>query len=145
MSIASLQKMATDESAGGAGMPTAKWQVWTGRVLTGITVLFMLFDAAGKFMVPAFVVQSCARLGFPVNLSPTLGVLLTVSTLLYAIPRTAVLGAVLLTGYMGGAAAIHLRAGSTLFEMLFPVLFGIVFWAGIYLRDSRLRQVFPIR
>ena len=124
---------------------TAKWQAWTGRVLSALTVLFMLFDAAGKFMVPAFVVQSCIRLGFPVNLSPTMGVLLTLSTLLYAIPRTAVLGAVLLTGYMGGATAIHMRAGSPLFEMVFPVLLGIVFWAGIWLRDSRLRRVLPIR
>src|SRR5579863_5389723 len=105
----------------------------------------MLFDAAGKFMMPAAVVQASARLGFPVNLSPVLGILLTLSTLLYAIPRTAVLGAVLLTGYLGGAIAVQMRAGSPVFETFFPVIFGIVIWAGIYLRDQRLRRVFPIR
>ncbi len=128
-----------------AGVSAAKWQVWTGRGLTALAVLFLLFDAAGKFMMPAPVVQAFARLGFPINLSATVGVLLTLSTLLYAIPRTAVLGAVLLTGYLGGAVAIQLRTGSRLFEMVFPVLFGIVIWAGIYLRERRLRQVFPIR
>ena len=78
------------------------------------------------------------------TLSVTIGVLLTLSTILYAIPRTAVLGAALLTGYLGGAVAIQMRAGSPLFETVFPVIFGIVVWAGIYLRDCRLRRVFPI-
>ena len=91
------------------------------------------------------VVQACQRLGFPVSLSPILGVLLTLGTLLYAIPRTAALGAVVLTGYLGGAVAIQMRAGSPLFETLFPVIFGLVIWGGIYLRDARLRGVFPIR
>lgn len=145
MSIASIQSVAMDEPAGNTGVSTAKWQLWTGRVLTGIAVLFMLFDAAGKFMMPAQVVEACQRLGFPVSLSPTLGVLLTVSTLLYAIPRTAVLGAVLLSSYLGGAVAIQMRAGSPLFETVFPVIFGIVIWGGIYLRDCRLRRVFPVR
>ena len=140
MSFAGAQSISVDAEPSGA-----KWQVWTGRVLSALSVLFLLFDAAGKFMMPAQVVQACARLGFPVNLSPTLGVLLTVSTLLYAIPRSAVLGAVLLTGYLGGAISIQLRAGSPLFETVFPALFGIVVWAGIYLRDGRLRRVFPIR
>jgi DoxX-like family len=110
-----------------------------------LAVLFMLFDAVGKFVMPASVVQASVRLGFPLNLSVTLGILLSASTILYAIPRTAVLGAVLLTGYLGGAVAIQMRAGSPLFETLFPVLFGIVAWAGIYLRDCKLRQVFPVR
>lgn len=138
MSIASAESMPIEVSG-------AKWPLWTGRVLSTLSVLFLLFDAAGKFMMPAQVVQACQRLGFPVNLSPTLGVLLTVSTLLYAIPRTAVLGAVLLTGYLGGAIAIQMRAGSPLFETVFPVLFGMVVWAGIYLRDCRVRRVFPVR
>jgi hypothetical protein len=145
MSTTRAQNEEVDEPAPNVRLATAKWQLWTGRVLAALAVLFMLFDAAGKFMMPASVVQACARLGFPINLSPTLGVLLTLSTLLYAIPRTAVLGAVLLTGYLGGAVAIQLRAGSPLFETVFPAIFGIVIWAGIYLRDRRLRQVFPIR
>ena len=122
-----------------------KWPLWTGRVFSTLSVLMLLLDAAGKFMMPAQVVQACQRLGFPVNLSPTLGVLLTLSTLLYAIPRTAVFGAILLTGYLGGAVAIHMRAGSPLFETVFPVFIGIVVWAGIYLRDCRLRKVLPTR
>src|SRR3954447_14785709 len=138
------QSIARNEPAGNVAASPAKWQLWTGRVLTALAVLFLLFDAAGKFMMPVPVVQACERLGFPVRLSPTLGVMLTIATLLYAFPRTAVLGAVLLTGYLGGAVAIQMRAGSSLFEMVFPVIFGILIWGGIYLREARLRRVFPI-
>lgn len=145
MSIANAQSVSMDDPAGKYGVSAAKWQLWTGRGLTTLSVLFMLFDAAGKFLMPVQVVEACQRLGFPVSLSPTLGVLLTLSTLLYAIPRTAVLGAVLLTGYLGGAVAIQMRAGSPMFETVFPVIFGILIWGGIYLRDCRLRRVFPVR
>jgi hypothetical protein len=146
MSIAAAnsQKVVIDEPTR-TGVSTAKWPLWTGRAFTSLAVLFMLFDAVGKFVMPAPVVQASTRLGFPLNLSVTLGILLSASTILYAIPRTAVLGAVLLTGYLGGAVAIQMRAGSPLFETVFPVLFGIVAWAGIYLRDCKLRQVFPVR
>ncbi|SRR5258708_4066652 len=129
----------------GNRVSTAKWQLWTGRMLTAIAVLFMLFDAVGKFLMSAPVVEASARLGFPVSMSVTLGILLSASTILYAIPRSAVLGAVLLSGYLGGAVAIQMRAGSPLFETTFPVLIGMVIWAGIYLRDCKLRQVFPVR
>jgi DoxX-like family len=142
--------MMSTANAQGIGMnrpaeTTVKWQMWTGRILTGLSALFLLLDAAGKFMMPVQVVQACARLGIPVHLSPTLGVLLTISTLLYAIPKTAVFGAVVLTGYLGGAISIHLRAESSLFETIFPAILGVMVWAGIYLRDARLRRVFPIR
>jgi hypothetical protein len=105
----------------------------------------MLLDAAGKFAMPAPVIDAFRRLGFPVSLGPSLGVLLLVCTLAYAIPRTAVLGALLLTGFFGGAVAIQMRAGSTLFETIFPILLGVVTWAGIYLRDSRLANLLPVR
>ena len=144
MSIANAHSVAMDQP-GKTEVSTAKWQLWTGRVLSTLSILFLLFDAAGKFMMPIQVVQACQRLGLPVNLSPTLGVLLTLATLLYAIPRTAVLGAVLLTGYLGGAVAIQMRAGSPLFETVFPVIFGTLIWAGIYLRDARLRTLIPVR
>ncbi len=140
MSIANAEGVSRSAEVSGA-----KWPLWTGRVFSTLSVLMLLLDAAGKFMMPAQVVEACQRLGFPVHLSPTLGVLLTLSAVLYAIPRTAVLGAVLLTGYLGGAVAIHMRAGSPLFETVFPVLLGIVVWAGIYLRECRLRRVFPMR
>jgi hypothetical protein len=121
-----------------------KGRIWTGRVLSALAVLFLLFDAAGKFVLLPPVVQAFARLGFPISMGVSIGALLTVSTLLYAIPRTAVLGAVLLTGYLGGAVAIQMRAGSSTFETIFPVLFGVLVWAGVYLRDCSLRAVFPL-
>ena len=121
-----------------------KGMMWTGRVLTGIAVLFLLFDAFGKFTMPSYVVDACTRLGIPVSQGVSIGALLLVSTIIYVIPRTAVLGAVLLTGYLGGAVAIQMRAGSSTFETVFPVIFGIIVWAGIYLRDCGLRRVFPV-
>jgi hypothetical protein len=113
--------------------------------LSLLTVLFLLFDAAGKFAMPRPVVDAFARLGLPASLGSSVGMLLLVSTVLYAIPRTAVLGAVLLTGYLGGAVAIQMRAGSPTFETVFPVLFGVLAWAGVFLRECGLRRVFPVR
>lgn len=121
-----------------------KGMTWTGRVLSGFAILFMLFDAFGKFTMPSYVVESFTRLGIPPSQGISIGVLLLVGTIIYAIPRTAVLGAVLLTGFLGGAVAIQMRAGSSTFETVFPVIFGIIVWAGIYLRDCGLRRVFPV-
>ena len=120
-------------------------RIWTGRILTGLAGLFLIFDGVGKLMMPAQVVEASGRLGFPLSLCPGIGILLIVCTLVYLVPRTAVLGAVLLTGYLGGAVAIQMRAGSPLFETVFPVLFGILTWAGIYLRECRLCGIFPLR
>jgi DoxX-like family len=85
------------------------------------------------------------RLGLPMSMSITIGTLLLISTVLYAIPKTAVLGAVLLTGFLGGAVSVQMRAGTSTFEQVFPVIFGILMWAGIYLRDCGLRRVFPVK
>jgi hypothetical protein len=123
---------------------TSKVQLWTGRVLTVLSILFLLFDALGKFVKPAPVVDAFARLGIPISLSTSVGTLLLASTIVYAIPRTAVLGAVLLTGYLGGAVAIQMRAGSPAFETVFPVILGVLSWAGIYLRSCSLRKIFPM-
>lgn len=123
----------------------SKGLTWTGRVLSTLTVLFMLFDAFGKFAKLAPVLDACARLGIPASNVLSIGVLLLISTIIYAIPRTAVLGAVLLTGYLGGAVAIQMRAGSPTFETVFPVIFGVVLWGGVYLRECGLRRVFPVR
>lgn len=129
-----------------SGTKTASMgSVWTGRVLSAVTVLFMLFDAFGKFARSAPVLEACARLGIPNSQILSIGVLLAISTIIYAIPRSAVLGAVLLTGYLGGAVAIQMRAGSPTFETVFPVLFGVVMWAGVYLRECGLRRVFPVK
>lgn len=124
---------------------SSKGLLWTARVLSALSVLFMLIDAVGKFMMPPYVVQAFERLGLAPSLGFGIGVLLLVSTLVYAIPRTAVLGATLLTGYLGGAVAIQMRAGSPTFETVFPVILGIIVWAGVYLRDCKVRAVFPVR
>ncbi|HME80936.1 MAG TPA: DoxX family protein [Candidatus Eremiobacteraceae bacterium] len=119
--------------------------VWTGRVLTVLSVLFLLFDAVAHIMQPGPVVDAMGRLDFPMNLSAGVGILEIACVLIYAIPRTAVLGAVLLTGYLGGATAIQLRAGSPLFEVLFPIIMGVLVWAGILLRERRLWAFIPVR
>jgi hypothetical protein len=123
----------------------SRTRVWTGRVLTALATLFLLFDVFGKFAKPPQVTDAFARLGLPVSLSVDIGVILLICTALYVIPRTAVLGALLLTGFLGGAVAIQWRAGSPLFETIFPILFAVVAWAGIFLRDTRLWLVLPIR
>jgi DoxX-like protein len=123
----------------------SKSRLVTGRVLSTLATLFLLFDAFGKIVQPAPVLQASARIGFPSHLLFGVGVLLLICTVAYAIPRTAVLGAVLLTGFLGGAAECQLAAASPTFEALFPVLFGILVWAGIYLREPRISQLFPLR
>lgn len=118
--------------------------LWTGRILSILAVLFMLFDAGAHLLKPAPVVQAFLQLGFPLRLSICLGIIQLVCVVIYVIPRTAILGAVLITGYLGGAVAIHMRVGNPLFECIFPILIGIFFWAGLVLRDTRLRAIFPI-
>lgn len=117
-----------------------------GWSLTGLTILFMLFDSLSKLALESHVVAATAGIGFPVAMIRPIGWILLVCTILYAIPRTAVLGAILLTGFMGGAVASKIRIEDPLFSsILFGVYFGIVLWAGLYLRDSRLRALIPLR
>jgi hypothetical protein len=133
------------EQPASATKTSSKGLIWTGRVLSGLTVLFMLFDAFGKLAKQTQVLEACTRLGIPASNILSIGVLLLISTIIYAIPRSAVLGAVLLTGYLGGAVAIQMRAGSPTFETVFPVIFGVVLWGGVYLRECGLRRVFPVK
>lgn len=120
-------------------------KIRTGWVITALVTLFMLFDAWGKFAKPQPVVDAFARTGWPIELCTTLGAILLVCTVLYVIPRTAVLGAVLLTAYLGGAVATNLRLHNPLFSnTLFPVYFGILIWIGLWLREPRLRPLFPL-
>lgn len=123
----------------------SKGRLITGRVLSTLATLFLLFDVSGKLFQPRPVLEASARMGFPVHLLFGNGVLLLICTIAYAIPRTAVLGAVLLTGFLGGAVEAQLFAGSPTFETLFPVLFGILVWAGLFLREPRLFQLMPLR
>jgi len=120
--------------------------VWTGRVLSGIAVLFLIFDGAIKLVPIQPVTDSLRELGYPASdsFARFLGILTLLCTALYAWPRTAVLGAVLLTGIMSGAIASHLRLGDPLFShTLFGVYLGLLFWVGLWLRDERVRRIMP--
>ena len=122
-----------------------KKKIWTGRIVVGVAALFLLLDAVTHLATPAPVVQAFAQLGYPLSLATTIGMVETVCVLLYVIPRTSVLGAILLTGYLGGAVATQLRIGQPLFETVFPVILGALVWAGPFLIDERLRAVIPLR
>ena len=123
-----------------------KAQRWTGRILSGLVVLFMLADGVGKLVRPPQVVEGTLQLGYPESAILPIGVLALLGALLYALPRTAVLGAIVLTGFFGGAVATHLRVGNPLFShLLFPVYLGAMMWAGLVLRDARLRALLPFR
>lgn len=114
----------------------------SGRIVSGIPVLFLAFDGLMKLVHPSFVTEASARIGFPDEVNPFLGVLLLALVALYVTPRTAALGAVLLTGYLGGAVAMHVRIGDPLFShVLTPVYVGAFVWAGLVLRDARVREV----
>lgn len=115
--------------------------IWSGRVLTVLTALFMLLDGAMKIVKPPQVLEANVRLAYPVSTLSGIGIALIACTLIYLIPRTAILGAVLLTGYLGGAVASNVRAGSGWFETIFPVLFAVLVWGGLGLRDRRLQTL----
>jgi DoxX-like protein len=119
--------------------------IWTGRVIGGLMALFLLFDAVLHLLKPAPVVEAFARLGYPVSLSVELGALELICIIVYLIPSTNILGAILLTGYLGGATATQLRAGSSTFETLFPIIIGVLIWLAIYLQDKRIRAMIPVR
>ncbi len=119
-------------------------RLWTGRTITALPALFLLADGVAKLFKPLPVVQGTLELGFTEAVIVPLGILLTACTILYLIPRTAVLGAVLLTGYLGGAVATHLRANPSWFTLLFPVMMGSLVWCGLWLRNGRLRAMMPV-
>ena len=114
---------------------------WTGRIASTIAVLFMTMDAVMHLARPAPVAASFAQLGVPLGMSVPIGVVALACAALYALPRTAVIGAVLLTGYLGGAIAIQLRAGSATFPTVFPIIIGALVWGGLLLRDERVRAM----
>ncbi|TIU69818.1 MAG: DoxX family protein [Mesorhizobium sp.] len=126
--------------------PVSSGALWTGRVLSALIVLFMIFDGAIKLPPLDIVTQTMVQLGWPAdpNAARMLGIIGLISTALYALPRTSVLGAILLTAYMGGAIATKVRLDSPLFShTLFGVYLGIILWAGLFLRDPRLRALSP--
>ena len=136
--------MTTIDSSTSLATPR-NWTFWLGWVLSGLFIAFMIFDGSIKLALIQPVIDSMTALGYPVETARMLGVIGLVSTLLYAIPRTSVLGAVLLTAYLGGAVSAHVRIGSPLFSHdLFGVYMGLIAWGGLWLRNPRLRAVFPI-
>ena len=122
---------------------TPKAMLWTGRVLTGLIAAFMLLDGGMKLVKPSFVVEGTKQVGFAESTIVPLGITLLISTIVYLIPRTSVLGAILLTGYLGGAVATHVRLGDG--NQWFAVVFGVLAWLGLYFRDARLRALVPLR
>jgi len=123
-----------------------RWMQWTGWSMSGLMILFLLFDGGSKLALESHVVEATTGIGYPADVIRPLGIICLVCTILYAIPRTAILGAILLTGYLGGAIASKVRIEDPLFSsVLFGVYFGILVWGGLYLRDERLRALVPLR
>ena|SRR5262249_22419408 len=120
--------------------------LWAGRVISALPALFLLADGVAKLIKPVEVVEGTVKLGYQESVIFPLGIVLLACTIAYLIPRTSVLGAILLTGYLGGAVATHVRVGDPLFtHILAPIYFGALIWGGLYLRDERLRALIPLR
>lgn len=136
--------MATTQAAMRAA-PAAAPALWAGRVLSALAALFLVFDGGIKVLQLAPAVEGSAQLGYAADVTLALGVLQLACLAAYLLPRTAPLGAVLLTGYLGGAVATHVRAGSPVFSVVFPVLIGALLWGGLSLRDTRARALLGAR
>jgi DoxX-like family len=128
------------------GSARPKWMRWVGWGMTGLMIAFLLFDSVSKFVLEHHVVEATTQIGYPLDVIRPLGLICLVCTILYAIPRTSIFGAILLTGYLGGAIASKVRIEDPLFSsVLFGLYFGVLVWGGLYLRDERLRLLIPFR
>lgn len=125
--------------------PVSKGAYWAGYIVGGVPALFLLMDGGMKLAKPSVVVEATTKLGYSESVILPLGIVLLLCTVLYLVPFTAVLGAILLTGYLGGAVATHVRAGAGAFEILFPIAIGVLLWGGLYFRDPLLRLLLPLR
>lgn len=123
-------------------VPVSKKMVWAGRIVSALPVLLLLMSGIMKLMRPPAVVEGFVDLGYPEHLSLGIGIVELACTVIYMLPQTAVLGAILLTGYLGGATATHVRVGD---PFVAPIIIGVLVWFGLYLRDSRLRELVPLR
>ena len=119
-----------------------KTSLWAGRIISTLVVLFLLFDAVAKLMRIAPVLAAFTQLGFSTSLAVPIGAVLLLCTILYVIPPTSILGAILLAAYLGGATVTHLRAGQPFY---YPIIFGVFVWGGLYLRENRLHALVPLR
>ena len=120
----------------------SKKMIWAGRIMSALPVLMLLLSGVMKLVKPAAVVEGFARLGYPESLTVGIGIVELACAALYVVPRTSVLGAILLTAYLGGATATHVRIGEPFFM---PILLGVLVWGGLFLRDERLRALLPLR
>ena len=125
----------------------SKKALWAGRIVSALPAMMLIFSGVLKLAKPAGsgVVEEFGRLGYPENVILGIGILELACTVIYLIPRTSVLGAILLTGYLGGAVATHVRVGDPLFKVIMPPVLGALIWGGLYLRDARLRDLLPLR
>jgi hypothetical protein len=123
------------------GQRISSVQLWAGRIMSGLAALFLLWDGVMKLLKPAFVVKATRDLGYPESDIVGIGVVLLACTLLYLFPRTSVLGAILLTGYLGGAIASQVRAEASWFNVVFALVFACLVWGGLWLRDVRVRDL----
>jgi hypothetical protein len=145
LSAVSTVAATTTVPSGAAPAARATRAQWTGRILSGLVVVFLAFDLALKLLQLPQAVEATAKMGFPDGTLPALGVVQLICLIAYLVPRTAILGAVLWTGYLGGAIATHLHTGGPLFNYVFPFLVAALLWGGLWLRDRRLRGVFAAR
>jgi hypothetical protein len=122
--------------------PVSKTTLWIGRILSALPVLMLFFGAIMAFVRPPEVLKNFTHLGYPEKLALPLGIVELLCAIIYAIPRTSVLGAILITGYLGGAVATHVRIGE---PFVLPIIFGVLVWGGLFLRDPRLRALIPLR
>ncbi len=125
--------------------PVSKVALWTGRIVSGLLAFLLFVDGVAKLFKPAPVVEGTIRLGYPESSIIPLGIVLLISVVLYVVPRTAVIGAILLTSYLGGAVATHVRAQEGAFPIFFPVVVGALLWGGLVLRDPGLRVILPVQ
>jgi hypothetical protein len=129
----------------GAVVPISKPALWAGRIVSALAILFLIFDSSIKVLKFAPAVEATVQLGYPESLVMTFGILELICLVLYLVPQTSILGAIFLTGYLGGAIATHVHNGSPLFSIIFPVIIGALVWGGLFLRDPRLRTLVPLR
>jgi len=122
--------------------PVPQWKIWAGRITSALPVLLLLFSGAMKLVKSASVIQGLAHFGYPESFALGIGILELACTVIYVIPRTSVLGEILLTGYVGGASATNVRVGDS---FVIPVILAVLAWAGLFLRDDRLRTLIPLR
>jgi hypothetical protein len=131
--------------SGAQSVSISKKAIWAGRIISVLPSLMLLFSSVLKLSKPAELVTEFSRLGYPESVILGIGVVELACVIVYLIPRASVIGAILLTGYLGGAIATHVRIGDPISNILGPIIFGVFIWAGLYLRDERLRALLPLR